>query len=341
MASPSRHICVLTLLAVLLPLAACGGDAETTAADLGEIVSAKAGVDTEGAAKAFLMLPSGRLDVRAGTPVDQLAEGATTERQERTAPEGGVFVPLTWTYTTAEMAKFAKVFGRPLTVEMELVTGGESYPLAPPTIERDGQTAEAYYVAVDGSAEDLQLKVDYAGETQTVDLLTGKRSEGLAAGLYDLDPSDYSEKLNTCPSESWTDFGPLVQTTFTCTSSDAVVSPFIDGQWAPKGKEFAVVGVSSSLTAYAAYSAAGAGATYVVTSSREKSELDGQRPTKIIDENKSAGFAAGFLVFTLDGELPDALTFHRTYQLQRQAIVGDVEAPYGRSVDIVGELPLT
>ena len=341
MARPSRHVLVLTLLAIVLTSAGCGSDPETEIAKFGEVVYAKAGVDTTGAPKAYLQLPSGRLDVRAGAPIDGLTGDATRERTERDAPDGGSFVPITWTFRTVEMAKLAKVFGRPLTMEMTLVSGGQRYKLPAPTTERDGETADAYYVAVGGAGDQAKLEVDYAGETQTLDLRTGKRAAGRATGLYDLNPADYSEKLKTCPSSDWTDFGPLVQSTFTCSSSDVVVAPFAYGEWAPKGKTFAVVGVSSALTSYAVYSASGAGATYVVTSSKEKSELDGERPTEIVDANGSAGFAAGFLVFTLDGRLPKALTFHRTYQLQRQAIVGDVRAPYALTVDIVGNLPLS
>ena len=341
MARPSRHVLVLTLLAIVLTAAGCGSDPETEAAEVGEIVYAKSGVDTTGAPKAHVQLPSGRLDVRAGAPVESLTSDATRERTPRDAPGGGAFVPITWTFRTADMEKLAHLFGRPRTVEMTLVSQGERYKLPPPTTERDGERADAYYIAVEGAGEKATLEVDYAGETQSLDLRTGKRSAGRAAGLYDVDPADYSAKLKTCPSSEWTDFGPLVQSTFTCSSGDVMVAPFVDGEWAPEGKTFAVVGLSSNLTSYAVYSATGAGATYLATSSKEKSELDGKRPTTIIDESGSAGFAAGFLVFTLDRRLPNALTFHRTYQLQRQAIVGDVRAPFALTIDIVGNMPLS
>lgn len=341
MARPSRHICVVTLLATVLSLAACGSDPENPEAEFGEFVSAKSGVDTEGAPKAYLMLPSGRLDVRAGAPVDRLPEDATTERRARTAPEGGVFVPLTWTYSTASMAKLEPVFGQPLPVEMTLITDGEDYPLASPTQERDGIAADAYYVAVEGTGEDLTLEVEYAGETQTLDLVTGETDKGRAAGLYGLNPADYSEKLRNCPTADWIDFGPLVQITFACSRSDVVVAPFVDGEWAPKGKTYAMIGLTSTLSAYAVYDTTGSGATYAVIGSKEKSELDGKRPTRVISEKGETGFAAGFLVFTLDGKLPSYLTFHRTYQLQRSAILGKIDAPFERTLDISGRLPLS
>ena len=322
-------------------MASCGSDPESPEAEVGEFVSAKSGVDTEGSAQGYVMLPSGRLDVRAGRPTDRLAADTTTERKVRTAPEGGVFVPLTWTYSTASMAKLQPVFGKPTPVEMTLISDGEDYRLVSPSAERDGAASDAYYIAVEGTGKQLTLEVEYAGETQTLDLVTGKTSKGKAAGLYDLNPADYSEKLKNCPTTDWTDFGPLVQVTFTCSRSDVVVAPFVDGEWAPKGKTYAMVGLASTLTAYSVYDATGAGATYAIIGSKEKSELDGNRPTRVIDGKQDAGFAAGFLVFTLDGKLPSSLDFHRTYQLQRSAILGKIDAPYERTLDISGKLPLS
>jgi len=339
-ASPSRHICVLTVLAALLPLAACGSDPESDETKVGDVVTARAGVDTEGAPKAHLMVPSGRLDVRAGDPVESVPADATRERSAREAPEGGVFVPLTWTYRTDSFEKLLPVFGRAQTIDMTLVSGDGSYPLAAPVAELDGEGAEAFYVAIEGTGKDLELELEYAGETQTLDLVSGKLKAGRAEPLYDLDPAKYSEKLKTCATEDWIDKSPLTQTTFTCTSADTLVLPFVDGEWAPKNTSYVVIGLTSTLTSYAVYSAAGAGATYTPSSSKEKSELDGKRPTTVIDEKGQAGFAAGFLVFTLKGELPKNLDFHRTYELQRSAVLGDVKAPFERTLDIEGRLPL-
>lgn len=340
MARPSRHVLLTILLAAVLPLAACGSDPETETAGIGDIVIAKAGVDTSGAPKGFLMLPSGRLDVRAGKPVASVDDDQTRERNARTAPDGGVLVPFTWSFSTVEMEKLSLVFGRPLPIEMTLVSDGEPYPLAAPSADRDGQNAVAYYVAVDGAGNDLQLEVEYGGVTQTLDLVSGDRAEGRAKALYDLDPSEYSEKLRPCDSDEWAERGPLEQITFSCTRTDAVVSPFIDGTWAPEGTIFAAVGLATDLSAYSAYQATGGGASYVAVSSKEKSELAGERPTRVIDGKGRGGFSAGFLVFTVEGEVPPAVMFRRTYELQRSAVLGDIDAPYSRTLDITGRLPL-
>jgi hypothetical protein len=339
-ASPSRHICVLTLLAFLLSLTACGSDPETEVAEAGEIVYAKAGVDTEGSAKASLLLPSGSLDVRAGKPVDSLASGDTRERSARDAPGGGVFVPLTWTFRTAEMAKMVPVFGRPLPIEMTLVSGDHRYTLSPPVAERDGEEAEAFYVAIEGDGKQLDLEVTYADVTQKLDLVSGARTKGLAEGLYAMDTTGYSITPKPCPSDGWFHAGAATQVTFSCTSNDPLVVPFVDGVWAPKDHSFVLIGLNTSLTAYTIYGSPGSGATYTVTSNKDKTTLAGKRPTRILEKVEQAGIAGGFLVFDLAGKLPKDLAFHRTYGLQRSAMQGDVDAPDSVTLDVQGNLPL-
>ncbi|MDQ4054067.1 MAG: hypothetical protein M3237_15380 [Actinomycetota bacterium] len=340
MARPSRHVLVLTLLAVVLSLTGCGSDPGTETAKVGEIVYAKSGVDTTGAPKTHLLLPSGRLDVRAGAPIDALTGDATHERTARDAPGGGVFVPITWTFRTAEMARLVPVFGRPLPIEMTLISGGERYTLSPPVVERDGEDVDAYYVAVGGTGQQLDLEVTYAGVTQMLDLVSGDRSKGQADGLYSMDTSGYSITPRPCPSDGWIDEGPAVQVTFSCTSTKPLVVPFVDGKWAPKDHSFVLIGLDTSLSFYQIHGTSGSGATYTVSANKDKTELAGKRPAQVLEKVEQAGIAGGYLVFDLLGKLPKDLSFHRTYQLQRSALQGDVDAPDEVTLDIEGTLPL-
>lgn len=339
-ARPSRHGFVLVLLAALLPLTACGSDDDSGAARFGEVVPARAGVDTEGSPKGFLLVPSGRLDIRAGHPVERLDEDATTQREVRTAPDGGVFLGITWTFGPGDMHAFDKVFGQPLPLTMTLTSGGKEYPLAPPRMALTGAESDAYYVALEGDGEDAVIEVEYAGVSQTLDLYSGKREPGDAKALYQLDASKYSAEPVPCPTDGWIDEGPNVRSTFSCTRYGAIVVPFVDGEWAPKGSSFVVIGLTSSLTSFFEFNDNGGAARYTVASSKEKSRLDGEPPTRILDETVAAGAAAGALVFTVSGELPENLLFHRTYSLVRQLVQGEIDAPYARKVDIVGDLPL-
>lgn len=342
MASPLRHICALTLLAALLPLAACGSDPDTGETEVGEVVAARAGVDTTGAPEAFLMLPSGRLDVRAGRPVDTIPADETTERRERKAPEGGVFVPFTWSYQTAMMEELLPIFGRPSTVDMTLIIDGEYYKQAPATLGRDGQNAVAYWVAVEGSGEDVKLEVQYDGLRQKINLRTGIRSAELAKPLYSLDIKGYSPKQASCRNASYVDEGPAVQVTFTCAVSEVLVVPYVEGEWAPEGKAFAVIGLTTTLSAVNVFGTPGSAAIYSVVSSKDKTELAGQRATRVIDEQTMAGTDSGLLVFTIDaGTVPRELDFHRTYQLLRTAKQGTLNAPSERQIDLRGSIPLT
>ena len=101
-----------------------------------------------------------------------------------------------------------------------------------------------------------------------------------------------------------------------------------------------MIGLTSSLTSFLEFNAVGGAATYTVASSKEKSRLDGQAPTRVLEESEAAGYAMGALVFTVTGEIPETLTFHRSYSLIRQLVQGDIDAPYARKVEVVGDLPL-
>ena len=57
----------------------------------------------------------------------------------RTAPDGGVFLGITWTFGPGDMQAFDKVFGQPLPLKMTLTSGGKEYPLAPPRLTLDGR----------------------------------------------------------------------------------------------------------------------------------------------------------------------------------------------------------
>ena len=154
------------------------------------------------------MVPSGRLDIRVGHPVMRLDEEATTEREVRTAPEGGVFLGITWTFGPGDMHAFDKVFGQPLPLKMILTSGGKEYPLAPPRLALTGAESDAYYVAVEGDGEDAVIEVEYAGVTQTLDLVSGKREAGDAKALYKLDPSKYSRRPGAVPDRRLDRRGP-------------------------------------------------------------------------------------------------------------------------------------
>ncbi len=280
---------VLVLLAALLPLTACTRAEKFDATNPGDVVQARAGVDTEGAAEGFLVVPSGRLDIRAGTPVESIDAEATTEREQRTAPTGGVFVPITWTFRSGGIEKLTRIFGRPQPIDMTLVSDGTSYPLSPPSVGRDGEAVDAYYLAVDGNGERLELELEYAGVTQTLDLVSGSQETGRAQGLYDLADAKYSEKLRDCPDGNWPGRDPLTEVRFTCQRADSLTVPFAQGEWAPGTSAFVAIELVTALTYYAVYAPPGGAASYSAVSSREKSKLDGKGPTWTLESAGTGG----------------------------------------------------
>ena len=146
-----------------------------------------------------------------------------------------------------------------------------------------------------------------------------------------MDTSKYSDRADAVPERAtgstrarWS------RSTFTCTRTDAVVAPFVDGEWAPKDSTFVVIGLASTLTSFAVYGDAGAGATYTVASSKEKSELGGSLRRRVIEESGCwRVLAAGILVFTVQrraAEGPRPST--GPTRSSGRAVAGDIDAPY-------------
>lgn len=333
-----RHVAALAVVAALLPLAACGDDPASEPRDIGAVVAARTDIDPGDHPKTHLLLPSGRLDVRSGEPVEELSRDDTRERRSQSAPADGVFVPVTWTYRPGAMKDFSSVFGRPETMEVTLVSDGQRYRIAAPVEDSDGEVTESFYVAVEGTADDVELEVEYAGVTQTLDLVSGKRRAGRAEQLYRL--GDYTPTTSPCPSEDWLREGSEVQVNFACTATKPLSVPFVDGTWVRAGHSFVVVGLSANLTAYTILNGTEGGATYTVTAGRDKSELDGRRATMVLDESNRGAVYGGYLVFEIKGDLPGSMAFRHTYQLQQSGVRGEIDAPDQLDFEIEGRLPL-
>lgn len=348
MGTRSRTAAALVLLLSLGSLAACGDDAEAPGQELGELIQARTTVDVKGKPRADVVLPTGVLQVRAGDPVRSVDAGDTRDLEAVTAPAGSVLVPLSWSYRSKPLSDLAVLFGEDQSVSVEIVSGGSRYTIAPPAADAGGRNNDAFYVTVEGDAKKLSLAVDYAGVSQTVDLTTGKVKPGRARGLYAL--RDYRTKESTCPSTKWIDLGEQWTQTFGCVTNRPLISPFVDGRWAPPGRTFLVIGLTSNLTAIAKYGKTIDDiATYAVRSSVDRVELEGQRPLKVLIEGEDGGVRSGFYVFEIDdpeaggkgSALPRSLTFDRTYRLTLANVRGKVSAKERRDLVVRGRIPLS
>ena len=176
--------------------------------------------------KGFVMLPSGRLDVRAGDPVESLDEDATTGARGAHRTRGRRLPAAHWTFSTADDGGArARSSGQPLPLEMTLISGWRGVrPGVSPRLERDG--AESGRL-LRRRRRHRRARHD-RGRVRRRDPdprpLHRQAGDRPGQGLYDAGPHDYSEKLKTCPTKDWADGRPADRrSTFTCTSYRTVV----------------------------------------------------------------------------------------------------------------------
>lgn len=335
-----RFAAALSLALLALPLAACGEDEPDPGTQPGEIVEGRSGFEIETGKWMQVLVPAGRLDVRLGEPIEALPEERTAQLTAREAPDGGTFVPLVWSFDTSALEGYGVVFGDRSPLKIELVADGEAYHLAPPTAERR-RDAKPSYVAVDGPARDLRLRVGYDGVTQELDLRSGKRDAGRAAGLYDLPEPDpgaaVEDLLEDCPMEDWTT--PVGEfRNFSCQLAKPVATPYVVGEWAKPGRTWLAVYTDTTLTAYALSNSSGQGVTYTVEANEDASTVRGKPALGIIGDQVVTGTARGIMVFEVRGDLPEQFQLRRRYELVASGSTGD--APKRITREIGGPVPL-
>lgn len=321
----------LTLALAAAVLAGCGEDEVDIAP--GDLVSARYDDQFEDGRRASVTLPVGRLLVRAEEPVSRIAREDTRELTEVSAPSGMTFVPITWQYDAWASDAVQTYVDTVDSPTIDLVTGGATYPVRSP--DRDGTDPESFYVLVEGDAEDRSLRVEFDGVTQTVDLVTGKRDAGRAAGLYDVD----TEQLRTrsCSDEDeWFEGGADVE--FQCRLRGPVVLPYAAGAWAEPGRQWLAVSLETSLSAFNLIEGPGLYAVYGATRLRVDVRLDGRKAARTIAPATETDICPNFdtatcdygqhLVFEVPEDAPlGDLTVTQTYRLKLADRVGDIRAP--------------
>lgn len=258
----SRRIAAAALgwLFLLPVFAACGED--TSSVDVGDLVAAREDSQFSDGAPSSLVLPIGRLEVFLGEPTARLDARHTRQLEPATAPPGSTFVPITWQYDAGTFGDHAAYLGEAPTPKVELRADRAGYRLPAP--DSTGQGGESFYVLVSGSGRDLDLAVTYDGVEQSVDLLTGERDPGDAAGLYDLTPA--TTKTRAC--EKGADFnGTAGYPDYRCRYSRPVRLPYADGAWAEPGRTFLALTVTTSIRRFdIAGDVPGSGALYLPAS---------------------------------------------------------------------------
>lgn len=336
MVSPGRRgLTALAALGLLLPVAACSGDApESADTKVGDQISGRVG-DLERSERTAVVTPAGRLSVSFADPVTRLDEDQTTDLTARSAPDGGSFVPVVWSFVDDKIfGELTRLFGDREPLEVRLVAGRKKYPLTPPD---SGPGNQAEYVAVEGNAKDLSLEVTYDGLTQTLDVGTGKLDKGAAAGLYELPKTKI--KIKDCPTKEWFTTA-LIYQQYECQYTTAAPSPYVANKWAKKGHTWLSVRVATNLALYATGELDGALASYDVVGNKELSTINGAKPVDTLNEKVNEGAASGTLVFDITGQLPKTMQILREYQLNLNGAAGKVDAPQKRTAKVGGQIEL-
>ena len=234
-------VAVAGLLALAPALVACGADDGVAA---GDVVPARDTAQFAGTgSESMVALPIGRLEITLGKPTTKLAADDTRQREALEAPAGGTFIPLTWQYDAASFGRYAQYIDTDASPVIDLVADGASYRIPPP--DDTGEGSSSFYVVVAGPGKDPGLKIDFDGVTQTVDLTTGERDEGAAAGLYRLGAPKSARSDCTGAIE----YGRKLagDSTYSCSVTRPVRLPYAGDGWADDGESWLAVTVRTSL----------------------------------------------------------------------------------------------
>ncbi|HWI42638.1 MAG TPA: hypothetical protein VNS81_03410 [Nocardioides sp.] len=230
-------------LVVLLPtLAACGGD--DGGVEVGDTLPARHDDQFADGHDSYVVLPTGRLEVQLGEPVTRIAARDTRDLTAVDAPDGATFVPITWQYDAGTFMEHGDYLGDAPSPVIDVLSDGAKYRVAAPAEE--GRGSESFYLLVSGSGKDPSLEIDFDGVTQTVDLTTGDRSEGRAAGLYDI--KTVRKGRRTCKPAVFS--GATGAGRLTCTIGAVTALPYAGGAWAEPGHVWLAFEVDTELGRY-------------------------------------------------------------------------------------------
>lgn len=335
-----------SVLLVLAPLlAACGGEDNPPKA--GDIIQARLDDQFKKGRQAEVALPTGRLLIHSGQPVDKASGDDTRTREEVDAPSGAVMVPITWQYDPWTSGKLDTIFDTKDTPIVDLVSGKDHYRLTPPRPEAEG--AESFYVVVDGSGSDRSLEISFDGVAQTVDLRDGSVDKGDAKGLYDI--TDAKLDKQACDKGKWFN-SALVAAEFTCELHGPVLTPYAAGKWAPSGMTWLAVTVTTTMRAYGETDGLGGGARYLAGGVRTRPTIDDAKPERVLSTDEpddqcpavsrqTCGWSK-HVIFAVPADDPEQgpLDLDVTYKLVLATSWNGYEAPKHKQVEAAEKIKI-
>jgi hypothetical protein len=218
-------------------LSACG---DSSAYGDDDPIPAAAGVSITGTQGRF-MLPTGSLTVTVGPAQSTLSADETEEGEDRDAPDGGRYVPVSYVFeAAADLPGRAIIARHPQETTVTVQADGASVELpAPYDVAGQGLTgsfSEELFVPVSGSEPSVTVAATYDGLTQTFEVASGEVESGAAAPLYEASTNRDAD-CSTMVADP-VDAHPRV-------SCEATVEevPYVPGQgWAADGSTFVAVG---------------------------------------------------------------------------------------------------
>ena len=266
---------ILLLLSALL--AACGEESATTKP--GDVIRAQSNDQFRKGRETTVALPTGRLLIYTEDPVDSAGTDDTRSREEVDAPAGAVLLPITWQYDTWASDRLNGIVATEDTPRISLVSDGEGHPLSPP--DKDAKAGQSFYVVVDGDAKDAALEVEFDGVTQTVNLLTRGRDAGKAEALYEIEDARLQKQV--CDEGEWFDTRTAAAE-FTCEIIGPVLTSYAAGEWAPDGRLWLALTLTTGMGTYAEV-LLGGGARYAPVQIKLDPTIDGDSPDTVLSSD--------------------------------------------------------
>jgi hypothetical protein len=346
MTPPERAAAALSGLVAVAALGACTGAGSSTSVEDEPIVGRSAS-DVTGD-EVFVLLPSGRIDLTIGEPLEEAIDGdVTSDDETHEPPDGGSFVPVAWSHDpfALDEGDAALMSTAPKPSEVAIVVDGERHVLGSPyEVVSDKAVADnpvsVFYVPVEGvpTPSDITVEVEYDGLTQSI-TAAGERAPGAAAPLYD-EPAGSAEAACGPGVEDPAGFAFRLR----CEIGPGQAVPYLpDRGWAAEGHAFVVVGYELRLDDVT-YSPPGSQgeAEYDVVRTTATFRLDGQDPLgsmpELGDPENEEGRVSDFLVFDSTTDAERSLQIELAYDLSVDDLDGVADAPTSLELSRVADL---
>lgn len=317
----------LLTLAPVLTACGSGGDLE-----VGDRLPARSDDQfASSGTRSTVALPLGRLELSLGDVTTSLDADDTRQLEAIEAPEGTVFLPITWQYDAGTFGDYGDYLSTEVNPIIDLIADGAKYRLPAP--EATGEGSTSFYLLVSGSGEDPTLEVDFDGVTQEVDLSTGKREAGRAEPLYDLKAR--KDRARSCTPDTTFKLDFVRLPDFTCTIGRTARVPYAGDAWAEEGHEWLVLTVRTSMRRYdqiaadlksgAIYLAGDVSSTFTLGKLKPEAVIEDRDDSACPDSVKGGCQMVYHLVFDVTDEAPKRLTVEQDYDLYLSSVWGGAE----------------